>query len=90
MAKVRAKFRCDTITHMIASMWDADAKLSIPTPVRTIKLSPVYANGDPNHENTKFWPATPSGSVELGIINAAAADQFEVGKEYYVDFTAAD
>jgi hypothetical protein len=55
----------------------------------TIKLSPVYGNNDPNHENTKFWEASPSGSFELGTINADAAAIFELGQEYYIDISRA-
>jgi hypothetical protein len=57
--------------------------------MRTIELSPVYGNGDPNHENTKFWQSSPSGKIELGTINLDAAEAFELGKDYYVDFTRA-
>jgi hypothetical protein len=87
--KVRAKFRCDSITHLITHIYDQDAKQSIPTPARTVKMSPVYGNGDPTHENTKFWQASPGGALELNVVNAAAVEQFEVGREYYVDFTPA-
>lgn len=86
---VRAKFRCDSILLTTGYHFDKDAKTNVPVPVRNISMSPVYGNGDPEHENTKFWAASPSGKLELGIINAAAADLFEVGAEYYVDFTPA-
>ncbi len=46
-------------------------------------------NGDPNHENTKFWQASPSGQIQIGCANLAAAEAFELGREYYVDFTPA-
>jgi hypothetical protein len=57
--------------------------------MRTVRMSPVYANNDPNHENSKFWDASPSGGLTLGTINPAAWEQFELGKEYYLDFTKA-
>jgi len=41
-------------------------------------------------ENKKFGTHTPSGNIYLGIVNREAADQFEVGKAYYVDFTPAE
>lgn len=88
--KVRAKFRVESITHLVTQLWDDDAKQSIPTPARTIVMSPVYGNGDPNHENTKFWKASPGGRLELNVVNAAAVEAFEVGKEYYLDFLPAD
>jgi hypothetical protein len=33
-----------------------------------------------------FWDASPSGGLTLGTINPAAWEQFELGKEYYLDF----
>lgn len=73
---VRAKFRCDNIEP-------ADDDLV------TISMSPVY-DSNPESENGRFWKYTPWGSVQLGTINKAASDQFEVGKEYFVDFSPAD
>jgi hypothetical protein len=54
-----------------------------------VVLTPVY-NPDPASENGKFWKATPSGEIRFSSCNADAMAQFEVGKEYYVDFTLAD
>lgn len=98
---VRAKFKVDEIkrhtAHVPLKNPDGSPKLNEdgrqihgPGEVRTVVLSPVYANGDPNHENTKFWAASPSGRIELGCANLAAADAFELGKEYYIDFTLAE
>ena len=55
--------------------------------VQTIKLRPVTDGSD---ENKEFFAYTPSGSIELGTVNAEAAGEFELGKQYYVDFTAAE
>jgi len=57
---------------------------------RTLKFSPVFPNNDPVHENNRFWDASPSGRLELGCINPEAWSQFELGREYYIDFTLAD
>jgi hypothetical protein len=54
-----------------------------------IEAWPVYSS-DENHENRKFWSATPSGSIRLTVTNAAAGEYFEEGREYYVDFTKAE
>lgn len=93
---VRAKF---TYTGYEATLYTtfpvtgADGKpdlgKSVSVEMRTLKFSPVYGKGDPEHENTKFWKASPSGSITLGTVNPEAWVQFEMGKEYYVDFTAA-
>jgi hypothetical protein len=50
-------------------------------------LQPVAGTTE---ENKSFWKWTPSGKIELNVLNTDAADQFEVGKEYYVDFTPAN
>jgi hypothetical protein len=89
--KVRAKFKVDAINRSMgckAEIVDGKTKY-VPAEIQTVVMSPVYGNGDPNHENTKFWQASPSGKLELGCINHEAAKQFELGKEYYIDFTPA-
>jgi hypothetical protein len=49
-----------------------------------ITLAPVYTG---SKENEEFFNATPSGKIDLMIVNPSAAEQFKFGKEYYVDFT---
>ena len=71
---VRAKFKC-----MDKSKPDGEG-------CSTIRLEPVYCGSE---ENKQFFRWTPGGQISLSIINPSAAEQFEVGKEYYVDFTAA-
>ena len=53
----------------------------------TINMSPVCGDSE---ENKTFWKWTPSGRIEFQCINDAAVEQFEVGKEYYVDFTVVE
>lgn len=91
---VRAKFKVDSFTTTMQTRqkdpqgkWEASNLEQVE--MRTIKMSPVYGNGDPNHENTKFWQASPSGELTLGTVNPEAWKQFELGKEYYIDFTPA-
>lgn len=50
----------------------------------------LYAVAGGSPENDEFFSATPNGEIRLGIGNTQAAEQFEVGKQYYVDFTPAD
>lgn len=71
---VRAKFR-------VNEMKDSGEQVEIT-------MTPVYST-DPNHENKRFWDATPSGTLRMWIKNRAAAESFEVNGEYYVDFTKA-
>lgn len=59
-----------------------------------IRLCAVYAGtaddgGNKCLENRIFSKNTPNASVEMFITNPAAAASIEVGREYYVDFTAA-
>lgn len=52
-----------------------------------VKLEPVYAGSE---ENDRYFYATPCGEIRIGTINERAVAQFEVGKEFYVDFTPAE
>jgi hypothetical protein len=51
-----------------------------------VELGAVCAGSE---ENNKYFKWTPNGRITLGILNPEAAAIFEVGKEYYVDFTPA-
>jgi hypothetical protein len=93
---VRAKFIVQKIecSHHSKYRQSEDGKPDYKQPhnaeMRTVHMGPVYGNGDPNHENTKFWESSPSGGLTLGTINPAAWQQFELGTEYYLDFTRAE
>lgn len=76
---VRAKFRVQAITRR--QHWDR-AKGEI----QTITLAPVT---DGSEENKSFYAATPAGQIELGTVNGEAAKEFDLGAEFYVDFTPA-
>lgn len=86
---VRVKFKVDNIGRQHASVHNPVTGKYEPGETQTVNLSPVYGNGDPAHENTKFYAATPCGSINLSTINKAAGVYFELGQEYYIDFTKA-
>lgn len=52
----------------------------------SVHLAPVYTGSE---ENKRFFAATPGGLISFYTVNQDALDQFEQGKEYYVDFTPA-
>ena len=85
---VRAKFKVHSIEATIGSRYDTEQEKHVPAEVRTIKMQPVY-QGASGEENTRFWAATPSGTLELAGIHLEAAEQFQVSGEYYLDFTPA-
>lgn len=97
----RCKFRLNSVTRDMDGskvVRDAEGKpvkdergyeKRIACERRTLKFSPVYGNNNPEHENTKFWEASPSGSFELSCVNLAAVEHMEPGKEYYIDITPA-
>lgn len=88
---VRAKFRLSRIERSLM-----DAKVGVNesgnaiwgmVEVQTLVMHPVME--DASGENSKFFASTPSGEIKLGTINAAAASEFDLNGEYYVDFTPA-
>ena len=82
---VRAKFRCNRIVDQKYTGQDGKEVVS----AREVQLSPVYSD-DPDSENRRFWTATPSGLLSMWITNPNACNQFEVGQEYYLEFTLAE
>ncbi|EDT9219380.1 hypothetical protein AHZ37_001713 [Salmonella enterica subsp. indica] len=72
---VRAKFRC----HFIQKAEDDSH--------RTIHMSPVTADIAENKAWSKY---TPGGLLQMHISNPAAFENFEQGKEYYLDIQSAD
>lgn len=73
MARVRAKFYVETVQP------NEDGS-------GTIRLRPVY---DGSEENKAFYKYTPGGEITLSTINPQAVEAFEVGAQFYVDFTPA-
>lgn len=74
---VRAKMVCN---HVGAAAYGSTT---------VVMLNAVYSD-DPNSENKAFCDATPSAHIQLNIdADKPAAKAFEVGKQYYVDFTEA-
>ena len=97
---VRCKFKVTQIAYSQGSrnlrdadgQWVKDERGYTKTEqcrMATITMSPVYANGDPKHENSQFWDASPGGEFKLNCVNEAAVAQLELGKEYYLDITPA-
>lgn len=51
-----------------------------------VKLHSVVGG---SKENEIFFKYTPSAEVRLSLLNKSIANNFEVGKEYYSDFSEA-
>lgn len=81
--KVRAKFYCQEISQ---TGYTKDGEPKVATG-KLYKFAAVYSN-DPKHENKQFFTATPNAKLEMYIDNPAA-QVFELGREYYVDFSPA-
>jgi hypothetical protein len=76
---VRAKFQCLEVKHL---------HQTDPNGVHVeVRLAPVYGNGEDNKSWSKW---TPAGELKMTITNPSAAEQFDIGKTYYLDFTPAE
>ncbi len=76
---VRAKFK--VVSTKQRQHWDIQKGN-----LHEIELHPVMS-GSP--ENEAFYAATTGGSMNLVTISDDAGTQFELGAEYYIDFTKA-
>jgi hypothetical protein len=72
--KVRAKFLCNSMEINL------DGKGGF---LYNYKFNAVYSGSE---ENKKFFAYTPSGTMQLSSVRD---DLFEIGKEYYLDFSLA-
>lgn len=70
---VRAKMKCESLEQ-------------IDSGGGTVRLTPVISG---SVENERFYRWTPGGSLVLSTINQSAFEQFELGKEFYVDISPA-
>ena len=94
---VRAKFRFNSYTTEMHNAYPHKKEDGV-TPdytkpelveKRTLNFTPVYSD-KPGTENKTFWDASPSGSLQLGVVNQEAWKHFVLNKEYYLDFTPAE
>lgn len=72
---VRAKFQCNSIQK------SQDKSTAV------VHLIAVTTGSTENETWSKY---TPSGQLQMVISNPAAAEQFEQGKEYYIDISPTD
>jgi hypothetical protein len=77
---VRAKFTCVEIKKAMGGTYDSRGKY-VPGVLHGYRFNPVVGDSE---ENKKFFSSTPTGLIEL---HSVRDDLFELGKEYYVDFT---
>lgn len=70
----RAKFTLARKTETMGDMYE-------------LEFQPVTTGSE---ENKVFFKWTPYGNIKIGTVNKAVAEGFEVGKDYYVDFTLAE
>lgn len=75
MANVRAKFKCISITHGMYGSPDA----------MSYRFQPVLDTGIP--EDQRYHKYTPSGNLEMLVENPNV--HFEIGQDYYLNFTEA-
>ncbi len=69
---VRAKFTVTAITNHLYGGTEIEAK-------------PQYDESIP--EDQRFQEATPTGELKMFVSNPAALAEFELGKDFYLDFT---
>lgn len=54
---------------------------------REVSASTVTGGSSDIPENQRFHKATPSGTITMMVDNPTAAEVFQPGTEFYVDFT---
>lgn len=81
---IRAKFQCSYIENIpVLNMWNSVTKKTD----KIVDCKKIHFNPNYNEENLNWNQATPIGDVMLMISNPDAYNQFEIGKEYFVDIS---
>jgi hypothetical protein len=80
----RAKFQVNRVETTLSTQYGNG--VPVHSELKTIKMTPVCSGSE---ENKQFFKWTPSGTLELGVLNPAVAEQFKLGMEFYIDFTPA-
>jgi hypothetical protein len=91
MMSVRAKFRVTSRTSQMGAIPAFEGGKQVgwkSAEVLTVKLRPVTSD-DAKSENAQFWTSTPSGEITIGCASAESVVEFELEREFYVDFTPA-
>lgn len=81
----RAKVKLNSYETRVYDHWEG-GKIVGQYEGRTMKFTVVTSGSD---ENKTFFASTPSGQIELNIVAPDAWKNFELNKEYYVDFSPA-
>jgi hypothetical protein len=79
--RVRAKVK-------LVGVKPAEGNYGDKEPPVTLEFYFVYSS-DPNSENKKFWDYTPGGKIEMNLVKPETRKMFDMGKEYYIDFSPA-
>lgn len=82
---VKARFTVNKIERSTYNKYDSTMKTYEKVEMRTIKMTPVFSQSE-DDPNKKFWDASPSGELNLGTINPAAWQYFELDKTYELTF----
>jgi hypothetical protein len=86
--KVRAKFMCSDVgTTRFFMCSDVGTTRFSRGEQHKVSMYPVTGGTE---ENDSFWEATPSGKIELDLVDKSALEFFKPGKTFYVDFTEAE
>lgn len=84
---MRAKFRIHSVTPPSVEVDPSQAT----APAQTVKMYPVSKSAaypaDGSDEDNTYAKWSPSGSLELTIVNPALSNAFKEGDTFYVDFT---
>lgn len=82
---IRAKFVLTSKTEQLGYQYNNGVQS--PEVQVTLDFQVVTSGSD---ENKAFFASTPSGEMHVRLAKKEVADQFELMKEYYVDFTPAN
>lgn len=88
MSKVIGRFRVGAVEDRgTVECWNYETGKSGPVPQVMVRLQAVTKEDDnENFDNRAFYRSTPQGTIEMVIQNPSAAEQFQTGDLFNVEF----
>lgn len=92
MDRVIGRFRVGSVEDRgVVGCWDYEKGESGPVPQVAVRLQAITKETDQSDfDNRAFYRSTPQGTIEMVIQNPSAAEQFQVGDLFNVEFERID
>lgn len=85
---VRCKMHLHSRTSRLMSVYNRETQHSDMKETQSFEFSVVTSQDTP--EDKAFFLATPTGRLEIGVVNPEVVKHLKIGKDYFITITEAE